>query len=293
MVGIVVVTYNRLELLKEVIGSLRKQTYQEFKIIVINNDSPDCTKEWLNSQADLRSIHQGNVGGAGGFFTGMKYVAENGFDYCWIMDDDVICYPNALEELINGIQVKPEIGFVCSKVIGDNNLPMNVPEIELKTISNGAVNWMDLIDYKMIKVKSATFVSVLFPVKNIFEFGLPLKDYFIWGDDTEYTTRISEKRVCYMVGSSTVHHKRAKQTTLSIEGEKDKNRMKNYFYLFRNGTATMKLRYKKVSTARRIYIAKKVLKLLLRGDIYKASIVVKSQIAALNFNPKIEFPHSK
>ena len=69
--------------------------------------------------------------------------------------------------------------------------------------------------------------------------------------------------------------------------------MKNYFYLFRNGTATMKLRYKKVSTARRIYIAKKVLKLLLRGDIYKASIVVKSQIAALNFNPKIEFPHSK
>ena len=69
--------------------------------------------------------------------------------------------------------------------------------------------------------------------------------------------------------------------------------MKNYFYLFRNGTATMKLRNKKVSTSRRIYIAKKVLKLLLSGDIYKAKIVLKSQIAALSFNPKIEFPLSK
>lgn len=36
MVGIVVVTYNRLLLLKENIESLREQTYTDYKIIVVN-----------------------------------------------------------------------------------------------------------------------------------------------------------------------------------------------------------------------------------------------------------------
>lgn len=53
MVGIVVVTYNRLLLLKENIESLREQTYTDYKIIVVNNGSTDGTEEWLMYQKDL------------------------------------------------------------------------------------------------------------------------------------------------------------------------------------------------------------------------------------------------
>ena len=42
-VCIVVVTYNRLELLKEVVESLRNQTYTECQILVVNNGSTDST----------------------------------------------------------------------------------------------------------------------------------------------------------------------------------------------------------------------------------------------------------
>ena len=80
-VGIVVVTYNRLELLKEVVESLRQQTFRDFQIVVVNNGSTDNTSEWLTNQKDIYTINQENLGGAGGFFTGMKYVAENGFKY--------------------------------------------------------------------------------------------------------------------------------------------------------------------------------------------------------------------
>ena len=93
-VGIVVVTYNRYELLKEVIDALRQQTYQDFQIIVVNNGSTDGTSNWLSLQEDIITITQRNVGGAGGFYTGMKFVAENGYEFCWIMDDDVICIDN-------------------------------------------------------------------------------------------------------------------------------------------------------------------------------------------------------
>lgn len=100
MVGIVVVTYNRLSLLKECIDALRHQTYKNFRIVIVNNGSTDGTCEWLSLQNDLIVISQENSGGAGGFYTGLKYVAEHAYDYCWFMDDDVICNVDALQELL-------------------------------------------------------------------------------------------------------------------------------------------------------------------------------------------------
>ena len=174
-VGIVVVTYNRLALLKEAIDSLRNQTYLNRDIVVVNNGSTDGTLEWLNSQKDLIVITQQNLGGAGGFFTGMKYVAEHDYDYCWIMDDDVVCHSDALQELVSAYNKKPNIGFVCSKVIGINGCPMNTPTVDDRPTSNGDADFTDLIAESMIKVKTATFVSVLCSVKTIKEVGLPYK----------------------------------------------------------------------------------------------------------------------
>ena len=220
-VGIVVVTYNRLALLKEAIDSLRNQTYLNRDIVVVNNGSTDGTLEWLNSQKDLIVITQQNLGGAGGFFTGMKYVAEHDYDYCWIMDDDVVCHSDALQELVSAYNKKPNIGFVCSKVIGINGCPMNTPTVDDRPTSNGDADFTDLIAESMIKVKTATFVSVLCSVKTIKEVGLPYKEFFIWGDDTEYTNRISLNHECYMACRSVVVHKRAIQGALSFETETD------------------------------------------------------------------------
>lgn len=51
-VAIIVVTYNRLNLLRDCIASLRSQTYQDSSIIVINNGSTDDTSQWLSAQKD-------------------------------------------------------------------------------------------------------------------------------------------------------------------------------------------------------------------------------------------------
>ena len=71
----VVVTYNRRELLKRNIGCLRQNTPLH-SIVVVNNGSTDGTKEWLDEQTDLRVIHQENVGGSGGFYTGIRYAFQ-------------------------------------------------------------------------------------------------------------------------------------------------------------------------------------------------------------------------
>jgi GT2 family glycosyltransferase len=294
MIGIVVVTYNRIILLKEVISSLRNQTYKDYKIIVINNGSTDGSKEWLETQYDIITITQNNMGGAGGFFTGMKYVAENGYKYCWVMDDDVICLPSALEELVKAIQINKNIGFVCSKVVGiDGYSPMNVPLVDARPTKNGYPNWFEYMEYYMIKVRSATFVSVLLSTERIFELGLPYKEFFIWGDDIEYTLRITNKYDSYIACKSVVIHKRTIQKALSFNIENDSNRLKNYFYVFRNDSF-MKNKMGTHKDQIKFYIPLIVLfcKLLLNLKFTKVLIILRSQFALLRFSPKIQYPNS-
>ena len=52
-VGTVIVTYNRLTLLKEAVEALRQQTYLNQQIIIVNNGSTDSTAEWLQKQKDI------------------------------------------------------------------------------------------------------------------------------------------------------------------------------------------------------------------------------------------------
>src|SRR3990170_1109632 len=98
-IAAVIVTYNRIQLLKECINALHIQTRKLEEIIVVNNSSTDGTLEWLNSQKDLTTITQENSGSAGGFHTGIKAAYEKGYDWIWCMDDDAEPELNALEEL--------------------------------------------------------------------------------------------------------------------------------------------------------------------------------------------------
>lgn len=57
----VVVTYNRIELLKRTVRCLQ-QNKPVSSIVVVNNGSTDATAEWLKTQSGLTVINQANVG---------------------------------------------------------------------------------------------------------------------------------------------------------------------------------------------------------------------------------------
>lgn len=286
-VAVIVVTYNRLNLLKDCIASLRSQTYQDSSIIVINNGSTDDTFQWLSAQKDIIVITQNNLGGAGGFFTGIKYACEHEYEYSWVMDDDVISYPDTLEQLMN--QIKPEIGFLCSNVLDVDEKPCNVPKVSISlSDKTGELVWGEYLLTGLLRVDIASFVSVCFNNERAFELGLPFKEYFIWGDDTEYTSRISVKYPSYMVIDSVVIHKRKIQGILSIHTEIEKNRIKNYFYYYRNrihNKRSFKLKFLHWG-----YCFCEALGLFFRGNIYKSYIIMKALFSALIFAPKIVYP---
>ena len=71
-IAAVIVTYNRLPLLKECLFAIQSQTRELDNIYVINNGSTDGTKEWLSINSNFEVLNEQNLGGANGFFVGIK-----------------------------------------------------------------------------------------------------------------------------------------------------------------------------------------------------------------------------
>lgn len=287
----VVVTYNRLALLKDAIEALKVQT-EPSDILVVNNGSTDGTKEYLDGQTELLVIHQENLGGAGGFYAGMKYAAEKGYDFAWVMDDDVIPDVDALKSLKDAydfLSVKEKVGFLCSTVVNREGIPVNNPNVDLKRNKTGDVSWNKYLSEGVVGVSSATFVSVFVPCSIIFEVGLPYKEFFIWGDDTEYTNRISAKYSSFLVGRSVVKHLR-NGGAIDLLTLKDKNRIKMYKYSIRNNLYNNKYYSPKERLINYLWYVAIIGRLLRHAAFSKIFIVLKGVMEGLFFKPQIQYP---
>lgn len=248
----IVVTYNRKELLIECLDALLAQSVSVDNILVINNCSTDGTEQLFveGEKYCLPQINvittEKNLGGAGGFHRGIKLADATDCDWVWIMDDDTIPDKTALEELLkakNTLIKKNvnKIGFLASYVYGPENEPMNVPVIQMKPTKNGYSDWYKHLDNSLVKIKNATFVSILVNHKAIRAVGYPMADYFIWGDDTEYTQRIVTKfGEAFFCGRSKVMHKRFNAKNISIFNEENEGRVDLYYYFFRNSLLNAK-----------------------------------------------------
>ena len=241
-VVVVVVTYNRKHLLVECLNAILKQTKEVKKIIVVDNNSTDKTYEYLieNNLINNSTIHykklDKNIGGAGGFYEGIKECQKYSPDWVWIMDDDTIPTQSCLEELINSIKkIDGKISYLASSIYGEKGEFMNVPTINDDKNMNGYPNWYKYLKNGIVKIKIATFVSIMINNNAIKKVGFPYKDYFIWGDDVEYTLRLNKYYGdSYMIGNSVAIHKREVASSLSIVTEINNKRIDFYYYMIRN-----------------------------------------------------------
>ena len=239
----VVVTYNRKELLKECLDAIKEQELKVNKIIIIDNASTDGTEEYLQEHhyiSDEQILYkklEKNTGGAGGFHEGMKIARELNADWVWIMDDDVIPSKTALKELVEATKIpnNEKISYLASTIYGTDGEFQNVPKINVDENTHTYPEWHKYLDRGIVQIRTATFVSLLINGTALHEIGLPCKDYFIWGDDTEYTYRLTKYfGIAYLVGKSKVIHKRKISGALSIFSETNQNRIDFYYYNTRN-----------------------------------------------------------
>lgn len=232
-VAAVVVTYNRLELLRQCVEALRAQT-TVCDILIVDNASTDRTAQWLASQPDLHYRNTGsNLGGAGGFNCGMRWAVEAGYDYVWVMDDDTLPQPDALEKLLEADSVlEGNYGWLSSVALWTDGSECKMNRQKLK---KSFYEYSPLMKYGLVQAEQATFVSLFLRSETVRQFGLPIKEYYIWGDDIEFTRRIAVRGgvPCFIAGQSQVVHA-AKSNVGSNVALDDPERIGRYFYAFRN-----------------------------------------------------------
>lgn len=155
--GVIILTFNRLNLLKITICKVLAQTSQLAEVLVVDNNSTDGTREYLNSLDTVSTLYlDDNSGPAGGFYEGIKYFAEkSSVDYVWMMDDDFFPFDSCLRILLENTNEETVVfPYVREKDFAFRQQP----------------GWW----------------GVLVPMKIIREVGYPRKELFFWSEDTEY-----------------------------------------------------------------------------------------------------------
>jgi rhamnopyranosyl-N-acetylglucosaminyl-diphospho-decaprenol beta-1,3/1,4-galactofuranosyltransferase len=233
----VVVTYNRQQLLLESLAAVHAQSRPPDAVYVVDNASTDGTAAAVRDQfpAAHLSVLTRNSGGAGGFAAGIALALAGGADLIWLMDDDTVPEPGALQALLEA-RATPAArppALLASRVLWTDGRahPLNTPRV--KPFATKAQRRAAAVA-GCAPIRSASFVSILVDAAVCRQRGLPQADYFLWNDDFEFTTRLLRGNTGWLCPASVVVHKTA------TFGSTDADPGQRFFYEVRNKIWTLR-----------------------------------------------------
>ena len=209
---VVVVTYNRLETLKEALAHTLAQ--DPAAVVVVDNSSSDGTEAWLSELAidDNRVdpiVSGANLGGAGGFHHGVARAMEvHAPDWILLHDDDSWPQRGCLGAFKQkSSSFSDQVGVVAAAVedtrgnICEMNRPRRNPFRSLVGLLRYAalLEPTDLPDAAyarqagLCEIDMGTFVGFFVRAEVVKQVGPPRAELFIYGDDYIYTLTIRKQ----------------------------------------------------------------------------------------------------
>ncbi|WP_224766138.1 glycosyltransferase family 2 protein [Nocardioides campestrisoli] len=195
--AVVVVTFNRADLLARMLDGLAAQTVAPDEVIVVDNASTDHTAEVLAGRTDLPltvlSMTE-NLGGAGGFHAGTRAAHQAGHQRIWLMDDDVVPAPDCLEVLL----ARPEPCLMAVREDLDGALvekaairfDLDRPwSVRPKRSSVDSVYASRAAMPATVEVENVAFEGFMVSREVVDAIGLPDPSFFIFYDDVDYALR--------------------------------------------------------------------------------------------------------
>jgi glycosyltransferase involved in cell wall biosynthesis len=121
-VTVVIPTFNRARFLPVALESVLAQTYRDFRLLVADNASTDETAEIVARYADPRIDYvrrPENVGITANHNLALRDVAS---EYCLIVPDDDVLFPQILERTVAALDANPRAGMVHARfqVLGED-----------------------------------------------------------------------------------------------------------------------------------------------------------------------------
>ncbi|MFE3999298.1 glycosyltransferase [Nocardioides sp. YIM B13467] len=196
-VAIVVVTYNRADMLRGLLDGLTKLDQPADAVIVVNNASTDHTAQVLAEAItpNLQVIDSPeNLGGAGGFHLGTKAAVEQGWDRLYLIDDDVVPAHDCLEVLLAQDE---DCLFSVREDKNGNLIELAALKFDLRNplaIKPKTASVMDTYPTRdalpeRVAVENVAFEGFMIRRTVLEEIGLPDPTYFIFYDDVDLAIR--------------------------------------------------------------------------------------------------------
>jgi GT2 family glycosyltransferase len=207
---IIILNYNKPIDTLECINSLKKLTYQNFMIMLIDNNSTDdsdsiFTKEFSSNNEDpeqkspdiLYYTTEKNLGYTGGTNFGIRKALELNPGYILLLNNDTITEPDFLDNMINEMQNHKKAVASCGLILAEH---------DRKTIwyAGGALNHLRGLAVHSLKGQSRDVITnlnsryvdfitgcmMLFRTDALNIIGLEDERYFMYLDDIELSSRV-------------------------------------------------------------------------------------------------------
>ena len=198
-VAVVVVTYDRADLLAGMLDGLAALDRAPDAVVVVDNHSSDHTPDVLAAELargrlPLQVVRtEENLGGAGGFHLGLRTAHAQGWDRFWLMDDDVVPAPDCLsvlmavdEDCLTSVREDSQ-GRLCEKAATRFDLarPWIIKPKTGMVEDYGTRAAMP----ELVEVENVAFEGFMVRRGVVDEVGLPDPAYFIFYDDVDFAIR--------------------------------------------------------------------------------------------------------
>ena len=207
----VVVTYNRINFLKNTLAAYGAQSSFPAAIVVVDNASTDGSgdflKAWLNKQEGFEKYVvtlPRNEGGSGGFNAGCKKALELGAEWVWLADDDAYPAPDAIaktKSILASETVNDGVAAICTSVYSKGKLCLWCRKKMQVTSTKVWTQEVAASEYKKpcFELELVSYVGAIFRADILRKVGLCDKNFFIYYDDTEHSYRVSQagKILCF------------------------------------------------------------------------------------------------
>lgn len=123
---IVILNYKTYDLTLQLIRKLSDLTYKKYDVFVVDNCSPNESAKVLEKKSHGMNFifyaNKTNAGYAAGNNIGIRYAYEHGYEYTWILNNDVIILnQNVLGHMVNTIQKQDDVAVIGPKIITRDN----------------------------------------------------------------------------------------------------------------------------------------------------------------------------
>jgi GT2 family glycosyltransferase len=134
MIYIVIPVFNRSQFTRDCLDSLRKQSNQNFKVIVVDDGSTDGTDKMLEKEYPEVVVLKGdgNLWWTASVNMGIDWALKQGAAYVMTMNNDVIAPQEYIENMFKWIKIKPEA------VMGSVEIDANTKKINF---GGQRINW--------------------------------------------------------------------------------------------------------------------------------------------------------